>query len=670
MVCVTKRLLIILFLVSTVWAQEAFWAIDSVPKWVQLLKTPAVQANEVSERSVEWLLVSDQEMYDTTRHSFYHVAAHVNTTEGVGELADISIDVEAEYETVKIHFITIHRNGEIINALEAAKISELQREKDLENAIFTGVKTVHIVLADLRAGDMIEYGYTHTGQNPVYQNKYFGFKRLQWSVPVKQQYFRIVVAESRPFYYKLYNTELQMQKQVLKKEQMWSNEKYVEYSMMVNKAEATMHEDNVPGWHVSFAALQFTEMKDWLEVEKWAESLYQGNKDLPQELQDSVKAWQKGSVEEKIQKALYFVQNEVRYYGIEMGVNSHLPRAPKEVWSNRYGDCKDKSLLLSTMLQAMKIPAWSALVSTRMSKGLANLLPSPGAFNHVIVFVDTGKKQYWLDPTQTDQRGALELISNRNYGLAMVIGNSKKGLEPVPTLVREFPHIVHNQEFILSGYGDSVQLNVTSIVRYNKAEAVRSAMRNKESLKNSYVNYYSREYGGAVTRKESEFLEDADSNKIVVKEYYTLPNFFTQASPGRLEYHFSLDEIENYLSVPKIVERKYPYEMPYPFWGVENMIVRFPKDSTALSIKADSLIIEEDAYSMFIKDSFSDNVLTVQAHLIFKQDELLPEKTHDWVKHANTFYNELRMEYFYESPLYKEKDIDAFIESIVNYGKE
>ena len=49
--------------------------------------------------------------------------------------------------------------------------------------------------------------------------------------------------------------------------------------------------------------------------------------------------------------AVNFVQNEIRYMGIETGKYSHKANSPEKVFKQRYGDCKDKSLLLASILK-------------------------------------------------------------------------------------------------------------------------------------------------------------------------------------------------------------------------------------------------------------------------------------------------------------------------------
>jgi transglutaminase-like putative cysteine protease len=74
--------------------------------------------------------------------------------------------------------------------------------------------------------------------------------------------------------------------------------------------------------------------------------------------------------EEYILEAIRFVQDEVRYLGVETGINTHKPYPPSQILAQRFGDCKDKSLLLTTLLQARNIEAYPVLVNTSLKQSL------------------------------------------------------------------------------------------------------------------------------------------------------------------------------------------------------------------------------------------------------------------------------------------------------------
>jgi len=81
-----------------------------------------------------------------------------------------------------------------------------------------------------------------------------------------------------------------------------------------------------------------------------------------------------------------FVQEEVRYVAVEVGIGGYRPSAPREVLARRWGDCKDKSLLLVDLLAEAGIPALPALTTAGGGR-VDPSFPSPTQFDHLIVAV-------------------------------------------------------------------------------------------------------------------------------------------------------------------------------------------------------------------------------------------------------------------------------------------
>jgi hypothetical protein len=112
-----------------------------------------------------------------------------------------------------------------------------------------------------------------------------------------------------------------------------------------------------------------------------------------------------------------FTQRDVRYVAIEIGIGGFQPHAAGEVFSNRFGDCKDKANLLRAMLKETSVEAFHVLVHT--SRGVTNPnYPTLGAFNHVI--------------------SAIRVTPEQAKGLAAVIDHAKLGklllFDPTSTL--------------------------------------------------------------------------------------------------------------------------------------------------------------------------------------------------------------------------------------------
>jgi transglutaminase-like putative cysteine protease len=124
-------------------------------------------------------------------------------------------------------------------------------------------------------------------------------------------------------------------------------------------------EKDRPSWHMQYPRLRLSEWSSWKAVVDWSLPLYR-RAPLTPPLQALVDEWRKESADDadRIILALRFVQDQVRYTGIEIGPGAYQPTAHGRVLERRYGDCKDKALLLVTLLAAMNIEAQPALVNT------------------------------------------------------------------------------------------------------------------------------------------------------------------------------------------------------------------------------------------------------------------------------------------------------------------
>lgn len=101
---------------------------------------------------------------------------------------------------------------------------------------------------------------------------------------------------------------------------------------------------------------------------------------------------------EKI-KAIYKYVQQMRYEAIELGQGSITPNLPLTTLEREYGDCKDKSTLLISLLKSIGIESKPVLVLTADEGPLDKTFPTWN-FNHMIVKAETKeKKVFWMDPT-------------------------------------------------------------------------------------------------------------------------------------------------------------------------------------------------------------------------------------------------------------------------------
>jgi transglutaminase-like putative cysteine protease len=103
---------------------------------------------------------------------------------------------------------------------------------------------------------------------------------------------------------------------------------------------------------------------------------------------------------EKVKAIYRWVQDKIKYVAIEDGDNGFVPQDATTVIARRYGDCKDKSSLITALLQSVGEKASLACLGTRSLPYTFTRYPMVGSANHLIaIWWDENKRPVPLDGT-------------------------------------------------------------------------------------------------------------------------------------------------------------------------------------------------------------------------------------------------------------------------------
>ncbi len=184
-----------------------------------------------------------------------------------------------------------------------------------------------------------------------------------------------------------------------------------------------------------FGSSQVASLKSWPEISHWYYNLTRASRETTPEISQKARELTAGkkSLVEIVESLGAFVQRDVRYVAIEIGIGGYQPHPAASIFRNRYGDCKDKATLLNTMLHDVGIEASYLLVHT--SRGVVDPEAPSSYFNHVITAVELpaaldahklqsvvkakdGWRYLLFDPTDTyTQAGELPVHLQDSYGL-------------------------------------------------------------------------------------------------------------------------------------------------------------------------------------------------------------------------------------------------------------
>ncbi|MGH8258430.1 MAG: DUF3857 domain-containing transglutaminase family protein [Steroidobacteraceae bacterium] len=128
--------------------------------------------------------------------------------------------------------------------------------------------------------------------------------------------------------------------------------------------------------------------ESWPQLSAWYLGLLHGRAD-PTPAMDQEVATLTSSVPGvlgKMQALARFVQDDIRYVAIELGIGGYQPHMAGEVFAHRYGDCKDKATLLGAMLKRIGIDSYLVVVNTERG-AITKQTPANLDFNHAILAI-------------------------------------------------------------------------------------------------------------------------------------------------------------------------------------------------------------------------------------------------------------------------------------------
>lgn len=306
--------------------------------------------------------------------------------------ASKSISYREGYQRVNIIFAnTIKPDGKII-ALDKNDIHDSSEYAGYE--FYTDIRVKKFTMPAVEDGCVIEYAYEIINLKPVLSMDYAETFFCQNFFPIEEDIMEIVLPANTDLKYKKFKTDMTPQVTMLD-----GKKKYV---FVNTKQKEIIPESRMPSLldRDTFPQLYFWTLDHWDTISKWYIKLIKQQMISDDDLENFTKQLiaDKKTDEDKINAIFNFVSQNIRYIAVLLGPHTHMPHAANAIFEKRYGDCKDKTVLLLTMLRIAGIKALPALVPTN-GKYFDDSVPSLNAFNHIIAVVPHKDSYLWLDAT-------------------------------------------------------------------------------------------------------------------------------------------------------------------------------------------------------------------------------------------------------------------------------
>jgi transglutaminase-like putative cysteine protease len=137
-----------------------------------------------------------------------------------------------------------------------------------------------------------------------------------------------------------------------------------------------------------FGGVSKNNVDGWDAIGKWYNGLTSDRRTATPEIKDKVAQLTAGKsdFDGKVRAIADFMQSEVRYVSIDIGIGGYQPHPAGDVFHFRYGDCKDKATLMSTMLHEAGIASDYVIIHTE--RGVAKRDVPSSLFNHAVLAIE------------------------------------------------------------------------------------------------------------------------------------------------------------------------------------------------------------------------------------------------------------------------------------------
>ncbi len=342
----------------------------------------------------------------------------VQSDAGVQQLGELVFGYSSANETMEVKFVRVRKpDGKVVTA-EPSAVKEMTAAVERDAPTYTDYKEKHITVPGLQSGDTLEYDILTRLMTPLAPHEFWYTQNFLKNAIVLHEQLDVNIPADRALIVKSaefsridgkeqHATELQLPPKSgpLKITGDFSQETSGDRTIFhwkhanLSRPADDQEENKTPKPESLPADVQITTFKNWAEVAGWYAGLEKGRSEPDAAIRAKVAQLIQGKTTDlgKMEALYDYVSTSIRYVSLSFGLGRYQPHTAAEVFSNQYGDCKDKQTLLASMLDVAGIRADAALIPYERKLDLS--VPSPSQFDHIITAVPEGDRLIWMDST-------------------------------------------------------------------------------------------------------------------------------------------------------------------------------------------------------------------------------------------------------------------------------
>jgi hypothetical protein len=364
---------------------------------------------------------------------------------------DIEIGYDSRTQTASIvNARTITPEGKMIplneNAIQVVTpYSEYPSYSDYKELTFS--------MPGVTVGSVVDYKVVIEDKEPDIKGRFSNQFYFQWYNPTYFCRYKVVTPEGMNLKYRVLNP---IQGFVLSPKMIRDGDKKIYFWEYEYVPQIIGEKFMPPMGEIAFRIL-VTTLDSWEEFSCWWRKKIEGKAEPDEPIKKKVAELTKdlSTHKEKIEAIFDYVKREIRYVSIDFGKSGYEPEAAKMVFKNKYGDCKDKSTLLISMLKVAGIPAYYVLIPTKNRENLIKDFPYPFQFDHCIVTVENKGGYHFIDPVANKYH--LDFLPNSDRNQDVLIFKDQVAVFGKTPLAKPEENAEYTKQKITIGLDGSIE---------------------------------------------------------------------------------------------------------------------------------------------------------------------------------------------------------------------
>ena len=319
----------------------------------------------------------------------------------------VSIPYTRGNDDITIHHArTLTPDGRVVDLDQRRIVKNIPPPSAVEAGLFVDARLMHFSMPEMSDDCIIDYAYSSNNRGHLMQGEFWHQVYFQTSVPVLHYRFTIHAPKKKTVYYQINSQPPSAPLAGVQGEgePTITETRYTRtYTFEMRDIPPLRKEAFMPAVEDLAYSINITSLDSWDKLMEWYGTLIREQDYVTPEIEQKTKALLRGawSRKEKIKRLYEYVATNIDYVGIELGIWAIKPHSAPEIFKEGYGDCKDKTTLLSTMLSAVGIQSYPVLISAGESSRVIREIPSLAYFNHMILAVEENDDGglIWLDAT-------------------------------------------------------------------------------------------------------------------------------------------------------------------------------------------------------------------------------------------------------------------------------